>query len=114
VIRAYALTLAVTSSALAIPVFAGDLAKLPTDKAGFQAKLGTYVRVGGRIDDAQRLLEGDRFRCEVKMDARELYVVCDRTDGAASSSAQVRYQVVMRTDGTTISSMQATVGRTGP
>jgi hypothetical protein len=111
--RARGLTLAVFFSSALAPAFAGDLAELPADQPGFQAKLGTYIRPGARLADAQRLLEGDRFRCEMGIDAKGSFLWCDRTDGSPISSAQRRYQVVLRTDGATITSVKASMGLIG-
>ena len=111
---AQVLVIAALSGWALASAYAGDLAELPNDQSGFEARIGTYVRAGGRLADAQRLLEGDRFLCELNMDAKGSYLWCSRSDGSAVSSVQRRYQVVLRINGSTITSVKSTAGLVGP
>ena len=101
-------------SLMLVSAYAGDLGALPKDAAGFQAKVGTFIRPGGRAVDARRLLEGDRFRCEEGKDADGPFLWCSRSDGSPMASVQQRYQVVLRIDGTAIASVKASTGLVGP
>jgi hypothetical protein len=112
--RAHALAMILIWSSLPSPAVAGDLAELPKDQAGFQAKLRTFIRPGARMADVQRLLESDRFHCELSIDAKGSFLSCDRTDASPLASVQQRYQVVLRTDGTAITSVRASTSPVGP
>lgn len=112
--RIRTLALVAISGSLLAPAHAGGLAELPKDQAAFQAKLGTFIRSGARMSDAQRLLESDRFRCELNLDAKGSFLSCERFDASPLASVQQRYRVVLRTDGLTITSVRSSTGRVGP
>jgi hypothetical protein len=99
---------------LVSPVYAGDLAVLPKDDAGFREKIGAFIRPGARAGDAQRLLESDRFNCQKGMDADGPYLWCGRSDGSPMAPVLRRYQVMMRTAGASVTSVKTSTGLVGP
>jgi hypothetical protein len=107
--RAHAFAVSI-SAALLAPAFAGDLAELPAEQAEFRAKIAIFIRPGARVADAQRRLEGDRFQCELGIDAKGSFLSCRRTDAPPLAPVRRRYQVVLRTDGTTITSVTSSAG----
>ncbi len=94
--------------------YAGDLAVLPKDDAGFREKVSAFIRPGARAVDAQRLLERDRFNCQEGNDAEGPYLWCGRFDGSPMAPVLRRYQVVMRTAGATVTSVKTSTGLVGP
>ena len=97
-----------------LPAYAGELAVLPKDDAGFRAMIGTFIRPGTRIADAQGLLESDRFNCQKGTDAEGPYLWCGRADGSSMAPVLRRYQVVMRTAGASVTSVKTSTGLVGP
>jgi hypothetical protein len=95
-------------------VFAGDLAELPKDDAGFREKVAAFIKQGDKAADAQRTLEMHRFRCQEQKDAEGQFVWCSRSDRDSMSSVQQRYQVVIRLDGRSVTAVKTSTGLVGP
>ena len=96
------------------PAHAGEFAVLPRDDAGFREKVGTFIRPGARVSDAQALLEKDRFYCQQGRDADGPVLWCGREDGTPMTAVKRRYEVVIRTAGTAVASVKTSTEQIGP
>ena len=88
-----------------LPAHAGEFAVLPKDDAGFRDRVGTFIRPGARVADAQALFEKDRFYCQHGRDGEGPLLWCGREDGTPMTAVKRRYEVVIRTAGTAVASV---------
>jgi hypothetical protein len=97
-----------------LPAHAGEFAVLPRDDAAFRERVGTFIRPGARVADAQALLEKDQFYCQHGRDAQGPLLWCGREDGTPMTAVKRRYEVVIRTAGPAVASVKTSTEQIGP
>ncbi len=86
------------------PAAAADLTSLPDSEHGFQQKIHAFIRPGGSIEDALKMLEAHRFECR-EFSNKVPVIHCSRME-------QPRYyQVMIEPEGARVGTVTPSLGR---
>ncbi len=83
---------------------AGDLTALPTTDAGFQEKIGAFIKPGSNTEEALLLLEAHRFECRVFDHHKHPLYHCSRMDEPRF------YQVMIESKGAVVKTVEPSIG----